>query len=737
MKISRRVFLATGAATTALVGGGLFVLSQPPRNPKVGAGASRAAFSQWIHIGVDNLVTMFSPIIDMGQGSNTALAQMLAEELDVSVSQILVEQAPAELDFANEFTMAYYADTVVPSEKIPSVMTQATRAIHVKAARQMQFQQTSGSTAVAGAGQFGMRVIGANTRVALISTAAQRWGVPVAEITTREGRVQHERSARTLTYGELALEAAKTPLRHDAPLKVRGQFKVIGQSVPRFDIPDKVTGKAQYGIDFALPNMRIATVRAAPARGGKLISVDPAPAMQVKGVEKIISLENAVVVIANGYWAASTAINALTPQFSDGGHAALSSASIFSAQDALLQKGEATEAIDATAADKALASAAGKSLKALYRVPFLHQAMMEPFALTAHFENGKLNVWGGAQEPLGFKAAIVELSKLPAENVVFHPMLMGAAFGRRFRRSSQIITQIVSVAMQVPYPVKLIWSREEDVTQGGYRPQVSAQIAGALDAQGKLAAVNVAYAQNLDATDAIKDLLIYDIPAKGQRFFEYSSNQQRAVWRSVDYSQHGFFVESFIDEMAHLAQADPLAFRLRHLPAGATKQRRVLEEVARRADWGKPLPPGRARGVSLVTTSSVVAQVIEASWPDPKSAPQVHRIVTVVDCGLLVNPNNAQAQIEGGALMGLSATLAEKITLQHGAVVQRNFSDYPLLRMAQTPVMETFFIASEAPPGGLGEMGVPPVAPALCNALFALTGKRIRTLPIIGGEALI
>jgi isoquinoline 1-oxidoreductase subunit beta len=734
MRISRRNLLATGACTTALAAGGLFVLSRKRNNRLASQATSNAAFTQWIHIGLDNIVTMFSPIIDMGQGSNTALAQMLAEELDASITQIQVVQAPAELAYANEFTMAYYADPVVPSDNVPGVLTPAARALHNKDARQEQFQQTSDSTAVAGTGQFGMRVIGANTRMALIATAAQRLTVPITEISTRDGYVYHHQSGRKLDYGALATEAAKLPLRYDAPLKSSTLFKVMGQSVPRFDIPDKVNGKAKYGIDFNVANLRIATVRAAPVRGGKLLSVDPAPASQIKGVEKVISLDDAVVVIADGYWAASTAIMALTPKFSDGGHSGLSSATIFSDQDRLLEKGRGTKSLDINKANKAFAANKGKSLNVRYRVPFLHQAMLEPFALTAHFENGKLTVWGGSQEPLGFKAAIVELSGLAPENVTFHSMLMGGAFGRRFRRSSQILTQLVRVAMQVSYPVKLIWSREEDVTQGGYRPQVSARLFGTLDAKGNLATVNIGYAQNQEATDAIKNLLIYDIPVKRREFYEYRSNQQSAVWRSVDYSQHGFFIESFIDEMAHLAGVDPVTFRLRHLPK-TSRQFRVLQEASRRASWGTALAPGRARGVSLITTSSIVAQVIEVSWPDQKTAPKIHRIVTVVDCGFVVNPDNAKAQIEGGLLMGLSAALAEKITLEHGQVVQRNFPDYPLLRLSQSPKLETYFLDSDAPLGGLGEMGVPPVAPALCNALFAATGKRIRTLPILGSEA--
>jgi isoquinoline 1-oxidoreductase subunit beta len=333
------------------------------------------------------------------------------------------------------------------------------------------------------------------------------------------------------------------------------------------------------------------------------------------------------------------------------------------------------------------------------------------------------------QAPLEFHAKAVEVSGLAPEKVIFNPMIMGGGFGRRFGSSSQHIVQAIKIAMQVDYPVKLLWSREEDVTQGGYRPQVSAHHKGAVSAQGKIAAWTMDYVQE-GAAWALADLMVYDIPALEQRQFDYVSNQPFAVWRAVDFTQHGFYVETFIDELAHLAGADPLKFRLTHL-IDKPRQTKILTEVAARAGWTAKLPAGVGRGVALTTMgNTVVGMVVEASM-GPNNVPKVHRIVTAVDCGYVVNPDNAAAQIEGGALMGLSAALQEKITLEKGAVMQRNYSDYPILQMSQTPKMETYFMASDADVGGIGEMGVPPVAPALANALFAITGKRIRTLPII------
>lgn len=731
MGFKRRVFLI-GSATIA--GGGLFALhwrhdaaidAAEAATSKGGVGS----FSGWLKIGTDDAITLHVPTTDMGQGSHTALAQMLAEELDADFAKISVMQAPAEYAFADSFVIESGAGTVVT---IPDFLAGTAKAFYSMTARQMDFQQSSGSNAISGTGQFGIRVIGAAARMALLETAAVQLEVPLSELTVAKGIVSHAKSGRSLRFGALSTEAAERSLSDTPTLKDRKAFGIMGTSVPRFDVPAKVNGTAIYGSDFQLPDMRIAVVKAAPVHGGKLLSVDPAPALAVKGVEKVIKLENAVIVIGKGYWQANQGLQSLSPKFSDGGNGNISTASIFAAQDKLRLAEETSKEEDGDV-KAALAASGVKTIDALYQVPFLHHAMMEPFAITAHFKNGKLDIWGGVQAPLEFKAKAMEISGLDGENVIFHPMIMGGGFGRRFRSTSQHIVQIVKIAMQVPYPVKLLWSREEDVIQGAFRPQVSARMKGGIDAKGKIAALSIDYAQNLESW-AFPGLLVYDIPATQKRFFEYTSHSPFAAWRSVDHSQHGFYVESFIDELASLAGADPLQFRLDHL-SKQPRHHRVLQEVATQSQWNSPLPKGAGRGVAIISMGpTIVALVIEASI-SAEGMPRILRAVSVVDAGFIVNPDNARAQIEGGILMGLSSGLLEQITFEKGAVTQSNFGDYPILQMGQTPKMETHFLNSDADIGGVGEMGVPPAAPALANALFAITGKRIRALPIVGRKA--
>jgi isoquinoline 1-oxidoreductase beta subunit len=479
-------------------------------------------------------------------------------------------------------------------------------------------------------------------------------------------------------------------------------------------------------MDFAIPDMRVATIQAAPVRGGKLTSVDTAIALAIKGVEKVIKLDDAVAVVAKGYWPAISGLRALAPSFSDGGHAGISTASIFKAHDALIAKGEA----DGEAGEGDVQAGLGdKPIEAKYQVPFLHHAMMEPFALTAQFKDGKLDIWGGMQDPLATKMMAVEVSGLDADNVTFHPMIIGGSFGRRLPMYMEIVRQVTQLAMQLPYPVKLIWSREEEVAQGAYRPQSSAVLTASLTEKKRIAAYRNDYAQPESAED--ETVFPYTLPAVSRRHFAHVSNQNTGAWRSVNSTQQGFYNESFMDELAHAAGEDPVIFRRNHLKADS-RHLRVLDEVAARSGWNTPLPAGRGRGVALVESfKTIVAHVVEASVGED-GVPKLHKVTTVVDAGSIVNPDAAMAQIEGGTIMGLSSAIGEAITLEKGKVQQSNLNDYLLLTMAQSPlVQDIHFLNSGAPMGGIGEPGVPPAAPALANALFAATGKRIRNLPIM------
>lgn len=728
MGIKRRAFLIGGAA---IAGGGLFALhwtksSNSGKAAEITAKAGEGSFAGWVKIAADDTVTLYSPHIDFGQGSHTALAQMLADELDADWRFLRTEAAPAEMAFANT---ALGKGFVLGNKQIPAFLTSTVDATFAAIARQMALQITGGSSAIRATGQVGFRVIGAAAREALVATAAKRLGVPAGELTTANSMVNHAKSGKSLRYGELAAEAAERSLSASPTLKTRKDFKYIGQSPARFDIPAKVDGSAQYGIDFNLPDMRVATIMAAPIRGGKLESVDPAPAMAVKGVEKVVKLERAVVVVANGYWAASQGLAALSPKFSDGGNAGMSTASIFAEHDKLRKAGKPENEAGEGDVKAGFATKGAKLVSAEYRLPFLHQAMMEPFALTAHYRDGKLDIWGASQSPLGAKMDAAEAAGLDSDDVTFHPMIMGGGFGRRAPQYSEITSQVALLAKQLPYPVKLIWSREEDVRQGAYRPQCSAVLKAALGSDGKIIAWQSDYAQVANPEGEIT--LPYVIPNFALNHFKYDTNQTDGFWRSVNSTQHGYYTETFIDELAAAAGADPLAFRLAHLPKGS-RHARVLETVAKRAGWGTPLAPGVGRGIALVESfGTIVAEVIEASAGEG-GAPKIHRTFAVVDCGTTVNPKNAEAQIEGGIIMGLSSAIGEAITLEGGAVVQSNFSDYPILKMAGAPSrIDVHFIESDAPMGGIGEPGTPPAAPALANALFAATGTRHRTLPLM------
>jgi isoquinoline 1-oxidoreductase beta subunit len=595
-------------------------------------------------------------------------------------------------------------------------------------ARSMPIMITGGSSAIRFTGEVGMRKTGAAVRAALIAEAADRLGVPESELTTADSKVTHAKSGKVLRYGELAAGAAGRSLASDPVLKTREQWKLIGKPVPRRDIAAKVDGSAVYGIDFTLPDMRVATIAAAPVRGGTLESVDEAPAMAVAGVEKVIKLPDAVVVIGKGYWAATKGLAALSPTFTDGGHSAMSTPAIYAAQAKLRAGGKPDNEGGEGDVDAALAADGVKLVEAEYRVPFIHHAMMEPFALTGHFKDGELTIWGGLQDPLSTRKRAAKAAGLDVENVTFNPMIMGGGFGRRFPDVVEIIDQIALVASQVPYPVKLVWSREEEVRHGTYRPQSSAGLKASLK-DGAITALRIDYAQSGNAEGEVP--FIYAIPATSRRHFAYQSNQIDGPWRSVNATQLGFYTESFMDELAAAAGEDPYKFRRKHLPDGSRHQK-VLDEVAKRSGWGTPLTAGTGRGIAIVESfGTIVAEVIEATV-NADGSPKVLKAWAVVDCGTTVNPLNAEAQIAGGLIMSLSAAIGEAITLEKGAVVQSNFGDYPILKLADAPPMiDVHFIESGAKTGGIGEPGTPPATPALANAVAAATGKRIRTLPLL------
>ena len=441
-----------------------------------------------------------------------------------------------------------------------------------------------------------------------------------------------------------------------------------------------------------------------------------------------MKLDDAVIVVGKGYWPATKGLAALNPKFSDGGHGAMSTPAIYAAQDKLRSGGKPDNEGGAGDVDAAFTAAGAKTVEAQYRVPFLHHAMMEPFALTGHFKDGTLTIWGGLQDPLSTRARAAKAAGLDMDQVVFNPMIMGGGFGRRFPDVVEIIDQIALLAKQVPYPVKLVWSREEEVRHGTYRPQSSAALKASLK-DGKITGWRTDYVQSGNAEGEVP--FIYAIPATSRRHFAYQSNQIDGPWRSVNATQIGFYTESFMDELAAAAGEDPYQFRRKHLPAGS-RHLAVLDMVAKRSGWGSALPEGVGRGIAIVESfGTVVAEVVEASVK-PDGSPKVLRAWAVVDCGTTVNPLNAEAQIAGGLIMGLSSAIGEAVTLDKGAVVESNFGDYPILKLADAPgAIDVHFIESGAKTGGIGEPGLPPATPALANALAVVTGKRTRNLPLL------
>ncbi len=715
MGVKRRAFLIGGAA---IVGGGFFAAywSEGAATRKAGkmVGKYKAGvFQTWLRIAEDDTITIFSPHVDIGQGASTALAQMAADELDADWSKVVVEQAPADAAFAN---VPMGKGFIGEMTGMPSWLQTVAGPTLAFVARTMPLQITGGSASIRFTGEGGMRVVGAAARSSLVAAAAELLGVPAAELTTQNSKVIHAKSGKTLRYGQLAEKAASLTQETKPKLKDPKDFRYIGKPIQRFDIPSKVNGSAQYGMDVKLPDMRVATVMAAPVRGGTLESVDEAPAMAIKGVEKVIKLEKAVAVIAKGYWPALQGARSLSPKFSDGGFGGLSSDSIHAEHMALIKS-----------APKAEAAAQGaKVVTADYRVPFLHHAMMEPFAMTGHYKDGKLEIWGGVQDPLHSRKAAADAADLSIDDVTFHPMIMGGGFGRRLPGYVQIIEQVAKLAKQLPYPVKVIWSREEEIQQGSYRPQCAATQRGVIGTDGKISAWTNDYAQSEDVSAEVK--FPYIVPGYEARHHEHKTNQADGPLRSVNSNHHGFFTESFMDELAHAAGADPVEFRRNHLAPGS-RHLAVLNDAAQRSGWGKPLPAGRAHGVALVECfGSIVAHVVEASV-GADGRPRAHKVWSSVDCGTIVNPDGGAAQVMGGVVMGLSGALGEAITLDKGAVTQQNFSDYPILKLAEAPEIDINFVKSGGATGGLGEPGLPPIAPALANAVFALTGKRVRQLP--------
>ena len=711
-KWTRRAFIGTGS----LVGGGFVlgvggVVLSPARHSLVSDDAiEQGQLTTWITVTPDNFVTVLVPHCEMGQGAQTALAMMAAEEMEAEWDLVRIKEAPALSAYANAYILRGFA-----GDSIPAPFGRAVDYGSYRLARWFGLQLTGGSTAVRGTGHYGMRVAGAAAKEMLVAAAAERFGVPVADCTAGGSQVTHAASGQSASFGALATAAAGRPVPANPVFKDPDTYTIRRTARPRFDIPSKVDGSAVYGIDFTVPGMLYAAVDMAPVFGGKLLSVDSGPAQAMPGVKRVVQLDEAVAVVADSYWRARQALGALEPAFDDAGQGNVSSASIFAAFDKAI--GSAPK----------MPTGAATVVTADYRVPFLAHATMEPMVCTARVDGDRADVWAGVQDPLNARATAADALDLDAEQVHFTNLQLGGGYGRRLPFTLDYIDLGVRIAkVMSPTPVKVVWSRENDIQHDYYRPAGMARFAGALDASGTPLAVASHYAGGGNGEAVYMPYAIADKRADGRNA---PHRVRLGQWRSVLNSQHGFFKESFIDEMAHAAGKDPYLFR-HELLSDQPRFRAALDRVAAMADWGDPLLEGEGRGIAIVESfGTIVAQVAHVAVSSDAEL-RVRNVFAVVDCGDVVNTDTAAAQVEGGIIFGLSAAMVGEISIGQGRIVESNFRDHQMIHLADAPSISVEFIRSDAHLGGLGEPCVPPIAPAVTNAIFAATGIRVRDLPI-------
>ncbi len=696
LQLDRRHFLKGSAAAA---GGLVLGLYRLPADAQAGPFGHAAPIepSAFIHVGTDGTVTLTIHKPENGQGAETAIAQLLADELEADWSRVRTVFAP-----------------IAPIYGGP-------------------LQGTFGSMGVRTSWE-PMRRTGAAAREMLVQAAAAHWGVPASACRAENGFVVNTRVGARLPYGRLADAAAKLPVPPHAKLKAPGEFRYIGKPIPRRDTAAKIHGKATYGIDIHVPGMVYAVVARCPVPGGRVRSFDAAKARAVPGVVDVVQIPQGVAVVARHTWAAIQGRKALEIEWDEGPNAALSSAGIrHKLRDLSARRGGAVAVDKGVGAIAAIQAA--KTVEAVYEAPYLAHAMMEPLNALAVLGDGRCEIWTGTQIPGVVHSAAVKASGLAADRVKVHTLYMGGSFGGR--GGGEAAAEAVEVAKRVGKPVKVQWTREDDIQHDRYRPASCVRLAAGLDETGTLTAFtgrvacsSFAGLHNGVDREAVAGLadVRYAIPNLYFEYHEPGIGIPTNYWRSVGHSQNTFFAESFIDELADAAGQDPVAFR-RKLLAKEPRLLAVLNLAAEKAGWGKPLAAGRFHGVAVVHCfGSYNAQIAEVSVEDGK--PRVHRVVSAVDCGRAVNPHGVEQQMRGAIVYGLSAALRGEITIEHGRTQQANFDTYEPLRMKEMPVVEVHVVPSDAPPGGMGEVGTPAIAPAVTNALYRATGKRVRRLPI-------
>jgi isoquinoline 1-oxidoreductase beta subunit len=699
----RRLFLKAVAAA----GGGLLLqVAIPSAHARDGQHWQANAV---VRIAADGKVHLVMPYIEMGQGTYTSIPMLIAEELEVDLKDVVLEHAPAD-------DKAY----VNPA---------------------LGFQVTGGSTTIRAA-WMPMRQAGAAARMLLVQAAARQWQVDPSSCRAEHGVVIHAASGRKLRYGELAQAAAGLPLpaAESIVLKQPKDFRLIGKATRRLDTPGKLNGSAQYGIDVQLPGMKVAALAITPAYGGRLLGLNEAPALKVKGVRQVVRLDNCVAVVADNYGAAQKGLALLELRWDDGPNAQLSTKDIVADMARAAKEGAAKVRSDGEP-EQALAKAS-RVLEATYELPFLAHAAMEPMNCTVHVQPDRCDVWTGTQVITRARAAAAKVTGLPEEKVTVHNFLLGGGFGRRLEIDGVEIA--VRIAREVRHPVKVIWSREEDIQHDMFRPYFYDRVRAGLDEQG----MPVAWFHHLTGSSVLGRFLP---PAFNNGFdsetldgadsppyafkairVDYTRHEPphipTAFWRGVGPTHNVFVVESFIDELAAAANTDPLQYRLALMQQNP-RAANVLKLAAQKAGWNGPRNGETGRGLSVqFAFGTYMAMVVDADMVDGEV--RVKRVVSAVDCGVVVNPDTVRAQVESAVIFGISGALYGDITIKSGRVEQSNFHDYRVLRMHETPLIETHIIDSNEAPGGMGEPGTSALMPALANAVYAATGKRIRKLPI-------
>ena len=721
---TRRGFIGAG-----LLAGGALVVGVAIRPgdrtddlSKYVAGEGEHLLAAWVKVAEDNTITAIIPHGEMGQGIHTALSAMLAEEMDADWDALNIMEAPAEKDYANFPLVREFATR---GKAVPGFVFDTLNGAMLGLAKKMDMQITGGSTSVRFTGVGAMQTAGAATRELLMKAAADEWDVPMTSLRTAKSMIHHDSSGRSATYGSFAAAASEMKPNLHPTLKSRKDYSVMGTSLPRVDIPAKVDGTADFGIDAKVEGLKYAAVMAAPVHGETVARLDASDAKAMPGVISVHNMGAYVGVVADGYWQAKQALEMLDVEFTTSAASRLNQDALFAqyAQDLDTAKRKALHKAGNVATG---AEGAAKVIEAEYRVPFLAHACMEPMNATAWVRGGKADIWCGTQNPLGTRMAVAKALELDAENVTLTTAFMGGGFGRR--AIPDYALQAAALSQASGHPVKLIWSREETTQQDHYRPAVLGRFKAAVDDDGMPLTWESVFNHKGDPKEASD--IVYNIPHKLVQVVDSPSHTRLGPWRSVDHTQHGYFTESFIEELAHAAGKDGYEYR-RALLTNKPRFLKVLDAAAKLGDWGAALPAGQARGISIVESfQTICAQVVTVDMSDGE--PRVLHVACAADPGFAVNPDGFEAQMQSGIIYGLTAALYGEITLEDGAVAQSNFHDYEMLRMDRSPKIDTVILTSDAKLGGGGEPGTPPIAPALANAVFYATGRRVRSLPIRG-----